>query len=1269
MMRRFFYIIALLFFLLPSEVYGQQIKHLGAYDGIRSGAVRAFQKDTLGYMWIGTSQGLNRYSGYQFKNYDKFLTSGVVDIINKNGNLFVLSSKGELLQYQYEQDRFKSILNLKYRNFLCFKQINDNTIIIGLKSGLLIYDFKSKKLSKVLYPKTLFNRQIHVKQNKVYVASTKGINVYDFFEKNNQLVKHKTLLKNIETLDFDFDKQNRIWAGTYQKGLFVIDNEKVNKVNLFGKRIKTTTIRSIVFDKYDKALIALEGLGLFIMNENFKVVNKIKYNPNSLNSLSQKSIYEIFVDNDNVYWLGLRGVGIDLIFPRDNAFKNISYVPYKSNSIPNNYIRSIYFEESGNVWFGSEKGLSKLSPEGKWTNYNKNSSQLNKPVLTINKYGEHLLLGVYGNGLLQFNPKTGGTKDLPLQENEKKSKLILTTYVDENDIWVGGIDGPVKHYQNSTLVNSYKTGNARTIVAGNKNIMYVGSANGLFEINKATKSLKKIKSPGFKNLDQIYSLFFDKQNNCLWIGNTQGLFKYDFSTNDTTLLNKELNFESGTVFSIQKDANQNLWLGSYSGLWKLNTKKAIISKYDTRDGLTIETFGIGASTKSNDGRIAFGGPKGAALFNPLNLPKEKEDFKIYVSDFKVNGVVPDSTMLKKNINFLEKVELNYNQNSLSFDFETPSLYGSKKQTFSWQLKGYDEHPIISKNSRMAIYSKIPPGTYSLEAKVTNVNGVSSLETYTIDIIIKNPFWLSYWAFLGYTILGFVLLYLFVQVKKSRTQKKNNENKIKFFTEVAHDIRTPVTLIQLLVSQLSSEENKFQNSFDLIHRNTQNLNEYVTQLLDFQKADRGMLKLSVSKVDLKEILHRIVAELEPLLKQKSIDISIAVPKTYLWFDENKMSRIFYNLISNAIKYSEEGGHIEIKASANNKTIKIDVIDYGFGVPEKEQKLIFSRFTRGTNINNKEISGSGIGLMISKKIVELHGGKIEFKSKENLGSTFSVILQKGSEYYNEKDILIKDKDTNTSEFIEDDINSNIRILLVDDNEDLRVTIKEELEKKYTVIDASNGKEALLIAVAKNPDLIITDVMMPVMGGKELCNIIKTNFQTSHIPVIMITALSEVDDKMEGLEIGADAYVEKPFNMKILMATVNNLIKSRQRLNQIFNPNSDGKVKIKSADDNFLSEVVQIIKENITNSEFSIDLISEKTGLSRSNLFRKLKGLVDMSPVDLVTRIKLNHAAELLKTNKAMRISNVAYESGFNDPRYFSTLFKKTFGKTPKEYSKEN
>ena len=376
-----------------------------------------------------------------------------------------------------------------------------------------------------------------------------------------------------------------------------------------------------------------------------------------------------------------------------------------------------------------------------------------------------------------------------------------------------------------------------------------------------------------------------------------------------------------------------------------------------------------------------------------------------------------------------------------------------------------------------------------------------------------------------------------------------------------------------------------------------------------------------------------------------------------------------MISNAIKYTDDGGEIIIKASVDKKYTTIDFIDNGFGIPEKEQKQIFSRFTRGTNINNKGISGSGIGLMISKKIVELHGGKIDLKSKVNIGSTFTVTLLNGSEHYKEKELMINE--SNSSEFdsvIDSNLNSNYRVLLVEDNEDLRTTIKIELEKKYEVLDAPNGKEAILITLAKNPDLIITDVMMPVMGGKEFCKIIKTNFQTSHIPIIMISALGDIDDKIEGIEIGADAYLEKPFNMKILNVMVQNLITSRKNLYQISNSSSKTKAKEKSTDENFLSNVVEIIKNNINNSDFSIDLISKKTGLSRSNLFRKLKGLTNMSPVDLVIRIKLNHASELLKKNKSKLINEIAYESGFNDPKYFSTQFKKFYGKTPKEYSEE-
>jgi signal transduction histidine kinase/DNA-binding response OmpR family regulator/ligand-binding sensor domain-containing protein len=1269
MIRRFLFVGRILLFFFPILILGQQIKHLGLYDGIRSGAVRAFEKDTLGYMWIGTSQGLNRYSGYQFKNYDKFLTSGVADIISKNGDLFVLGTKGELLQYNYQQDSFKSILNFKDTKFLSFELINHHTIIIGLQQGLLIYDLASKSVSKILHSKSRFNRRIQIHKNQIYIASTKGIDVYDYYQSTHQLIKQKSLLKNHEILDLDFDNQNRIWAGTYQKGLFVIDEDEVTtKIKIYDNLLKTHTIRSIEFDKDNKALIALEGFGLLIIDPLFKTLKKVEYTPNEMNSLSQNSIYKIFVDEENVYWLGLREVGIDVIYPRDNAFKNIFYIPFKPNSISNNNIRSIYFEDGGNVWFGTENGISKQSLNGNWTNYNTNSKLKNKAVLTIDKFGEHLLLGVYGSGLIKFNPKTGETSNFELKEKGLKSKRIFTTFLDNNELWVGGFDGPLKHYTNNVLVNTYKIGNARCIVAGEAHTMYVASSSGIYEINKLKKSVHIIKDGNKNYIDQNHAVLFDKQNNCLWIGNTQGLYSFNLSTKKIKQLNTLLNFESGTVFSIQKDSKENLWFSSYAGLWKLNIKKEIIRKYDNLDGLSIGTFGFGASTYSTDGRLAFGGPDGATLFDPLNIPIEKEVSKIYISNFQINGVLADTTIIEKNINYLDKIELNYNQNSLSFDFEAPTFHGSKKHSFNWQLKGHDETINKSKNSRSIVYSKLPPGNYSLDIEATNIEDVSSIKPYHIDIIIKNPFWLSHLAFLIYALIGSTLLYLSFLIRKSRAAQKFNDNKIKFFTEVAHDIRTPVTLIQLLVSQLS-EKNNLKNNIDLIHRNTQNLNEYVTQLLDFQKADRGMLKLSIIKVDVKEIIHRIVAEVEPLLHKKSIDIIISVPKNYVWIDENKISRIFYNLISNAIKYSEDGGQIEIKAVKNKSNLSIKFIDNGLGIPKKEQQLIFSRFTRGTNINNKGISGSGIGLMISKKIIELHKGTIEFNSKENLGSTFTITLKMGSEHYEDKDILIESSNLQEPILFKESLSNRKRILLVEDNEDLRATIKLELENKYTVLDAPNGKEALLIALAKNIDLIITDVMMPEMGGKELCHVIKSNFQTSHIPVIMMTALSDLDTKIEGLETGADAYLEKPFNMKILIAMANNLINSRETIHQILSSKSQDKVTPKSADENFLSEVVEIIKNNITNSEFSIKLISDKTGLSRSNLFRKLKGLTNMSPVDLVIKIKLNHASELLKAQKFQRISEVAYESGFNNPKYFSTLFKKHFGKTPKEYSEEN
>ena len=353
---------------------------------------------------------------------------------------------------------------------------------------------------------------------------------------------------------------------------------------------------------------------------------------------------------------------------------------------------------------------------------------------------------------------------------------------------------------------------------------------------------------------------------------------------------------------------------------------------------------------------------------------------------------------------------------------------------------------------------------------------------------------------------------------------------------------------------------------------------------------------MQEVDIKDLIRKVANQVQPLIDQKSIDLKISIPKTTLWLDKYKITRIFNNLISNAIKYSHEGGEIKIKAKTESNQIKIDFIDNGFGIPSKEQKLIFSRFTRGTNINDKQISGSGLGLMISKKIIELHGGNIELISKEHLGSTFSVILKMGSEHYKDDDLLVEiDKE---NELISVNNNESFQklILVVDDNDDLRFSLKNQLEElNFNVIESKNGKEALIIALSKNPDLIITDVMMPLMDGKEFCKVIKSNFETSHIPVIMITALGDISEKVEGIKLGADAYLEKPFNMKVLNAYVHNLLNSRGILKKV--TTNKTKDKFDSPDEKLISDLITIVEQNMTNYNLSVDFLAEKTSLLSS------------------------------------------------------------------------
>ncbi len=1266
---RYYTVLLFALFFLSQTSNAYEIKHLGVEDGLSNGYVNDFEVDSLGYMWIATSNGLNRHSGYEIRNYtfnqkNNKWGNRVIDLINHEGELFVINRGGSIHRYRYEHDDFVLIGEAYGHDFISACLVDGSHMVIGMVNGLLVFDITTKRFSKVLHPELTYNRHLKAKDGAVYLATSKGIHTFRFHK--GQLTKSKVYLMNMDIIHFDIDEGKRLWVGTENKGLIIIDDqEKVHRSDLFTSAGSYNTVRGIAFNKQGEAIVAVDRLGLFVMDSSLKVKQQFEHNPDNANSIRQNSIHDIYIDEFNTYWLASGETGIDILYNTNQPFRNIAHILNEKNSLHNNSVRSICEDHYGNIWFGTEDGLSRLSPDGQWKAFNQSRHLTGIPVLSITNYRDQLLLGSYGEGLMQLNPQNGRLV-FDKQVEKPPHNLVFTSFVDGDEVWFGGTDGPVMCYVNGQLNQTYPVGSAKYFTKGKDETMFVGCMNGVFKLNKRNVSHRRLTfSTETANnvLTNVFGLYYDQEHN-LWIGNDRGLFVYDIDTDQVTQLSPENNKQLGIVYSILDDHRNNLWLAASTGLWKLDVKMGHFRHYDAKDGVMANEFGFGASAKLKSGELAFGGPDGAVIFHPDSVREYKNTGKLRVSEFLINGLRPDSNFIAKDINYQDELKLTYNQNSLSFAFEVVELHGPRKSIFEWQLIGYDEQVIKSSDNRIASYSKLSPGDYQLLVKAISPDGKYLDTDYHLKIEILNPLWLRWWAFVFYAFVILGLIALIITTNRTKQKQRFSDEKIRFFVNVAHDIRTPISLIQLLIEQLPKSE-KSKETVELIMRNAGSLNEYVSQLLEFQKAERQKLKLKVQEVDLKKLLKSISNDFQPLLEKKSMDLELSSHDVNLWVDKVKISRVFNNLISNAIKYGEEGGSIKIKTELLEGKLRIDFIDNGMGVPEKQQKQIFTRFSRADNVRLSGIAGTGIGLMLAKRIVELHQGHIYLKSQENIGSTFSVELLLGSGHFKDDEIIIKDEHDKAGHKVSDIIGENKLVLLVEDNEDLRSTIKTELEKSYRIIEAPNGKEGLVLAVEKNPDLIITDVMMPQMSGKELCQVIKSNFKTSHIPVVMITALSGVDDKVEGLEVGADAYVEKPFSIEVLKATINNLLRTRQALGQEADKAEEKKAHYTSPDEEFLSNAVQLIKENITDRDFTIDVLCERLGFSRSNLFRKLKGLTGMTPSDLMIKIKLNHAVELFKSNQNMRIADIAYESGFHDPKYFSTVFKKFHGKTPKEF----
>ena len=1260
-----------LFLVVAAISWSQQIVRLDSNSSAIRGEISAFAKDSLGFMWIGTDQGIKKYSGFSFKSYQLPEINGrnvkdITGIINHQQQLYVLAKEGYLYKYNFELDAFEEIYSNPELDFLSFIPIENNLFAIGLQKGFVLIDVSKEAYSTIQHENITYNRTLVYNNERLYAATSDGVVILKYSKGDSVLEVENILLRETDVLDIGFDNNNRLWIGTESDGLFIFKENQVEQILISELTKKSYAVRKISFDNNNNAVVSIDRLGVYVIDPSFTIQNKFSHKVDEPNSISQNSVYNIFTDEKNTYWLGTRERGINLIFQENNVFDNIQHIQNDPYSVHSNNIRSIFQTPNGDLWFGTENGLTrKRFNQEKWVKTNSGQLLDNVAILSLSYYENHLLIGTYGEGVFQLNLENNKISKLNFQP-PPQLKFVFNIHNSEEDLFLGGSGAPLHQYRDGKLINTFSVGLERTMVDTYEDILFVGSDLGLFEINKRNGVVKKIRSDIFDGLDDIYALLFDPIQNGLWIGNKSGLFKYSLSDGKVEHIVNKTNEDLGVVYALKRDNTQMIYLGTSNGLWRYDVKKNTFRKFDQQDGVLINEFGPGDYQLLKNGELLFGGPNGALHFDPLKIKKDEPVSGVYVSEFKINGKVPDSVSLSKNINALKHIKLKYDQNTLQFGFQTPKLYGSKKINFICNLNGNKASSKLVAAGDDIIYSNLEPGNYELRVEALNADWDKGVDVLSLKIVIEKPFWKTGLAFFLYALLAAIVSYLLIKFINAVKVRRSNEERIKFFVEVAHDIKTPVSLIQLLVKQLYNQKDK-EKSLELIHKNTQNLSEYVNQILDIQKIDRNQLQLSISEVDLKQSLISVIDNFSALIEKKSLEISIDIKPLKVWFDTKKMNRIFYNLISNAIKYSNEGGEIEIQAYQENDSICIDFKDTGIGIPEKQQQLIFNRFTRGTNVSNKGIPGTGIGLMLSKKIVELHGGKLLLKSKENMGSTFTILLKKGTDHFIKNQLADFIESSGDKDLLSRYVEKEKLVLLVEDNEDLRDAIKNELSNDFKIITASNGKEGLFVAISKNPDLIITDVMMPKMDGMELCEVLKTNFKTSHIPVIMLTALSDTEHKVKGLKTGADAYIEKPFNVEILKTTIRNLLRSRESLSSFIKRDKTNKQP--TPDESFLSDVIAVIERNLANEELSVDTLCEAMGLSRSSLFRKLKGLIQMSPSDLIIKIKLNHAESLLKKKTSMRISEIAYASGFQDAKYFSTLFRKFYGKTPKEFSEEN
>ncbi len=1286
-------LLSLLFTLL---IWGENAGELYTSCKLSSSLINCMVQDRHGYIWVGTEYGLNKFDGYRFTTFfhDKKDQSTICDniiscfLVDKTGNLWIGSSKG-LMRYSYDTGDFKryNFTDGRQPRIYSLAEGQHGDILIGT-AGYGLYQLRKghdlidrTKLSAVK-DSDIFFTHIFV-DNRQQLWQSSHLSTFSRFSRNGSDKTHKIVRKDFHSpcgapVAF-FQRRKDVLLIVCMYGILYYDyhTDQIADAGYdFGIYRGNTTINNATFDHDGNLYLSTSEHGALKIRRGSGKVETTEAKSSSMD-LGTAFVNDIIEDKDHNLWIGCYKKGLYQLNQGKEAFHNWSFSA--QNYIIGSCVSSIAQGENGITWCTVQNsGVYGFDPAGRIV------AHPQSPMGTSLIYKDHR--GNYwignGNALYSYDPVTGRAQQklnftsagIYCITDDSKGNLYISVY--SKGLYIYNVEsGNVKTFDMSQrsskgfLCNDW----VRTLTFAKDGRLWIGTSNGVGCLNTTTWAFNELGWNQILKNKQANALC-EGEDGEIFIGTDEGLFLYDRKKSGGVIPFPHAEVLNGKqICSIVRDRMGDLWISTTMGIWQYSKSERKFIGHINGNGLKSKEYILGAYMQQGNDLIGFGTEDGITTFKPDEVRANKIVLgKVYLTNFIADG--------KSIYSQSGQYTIPYEQNSFTLEFSLLTYMNTDNISYQYRINGGTWNS-TNEGANAISFNKLTPGKYTIEVRAAG-NGTCSDSITTISIKVEDPWYTTSWAYAAYLLIAIAIGTYIVLAYEHRRRTELEETKMKFLINATHDIRSPLTLIMGPLNKLKTRvtDKESQQDLQTIDRNAQRLLLLVNQILDERKIDKKQMQLHCQETNLIDFVRSITSLFNFNAKERNISIAIHTEgeltqqdKLPVWIDRINFDKVVSNLLSNAMKYTFDGGSIDISIGKTDKQAVLKVTDTGIGFKDEKTDRLFERFYQGKSSSDLHIEGTGIGLNLSRAIVKMHGGTIKAYNRTDgkRGACLEVNIPLGKDHLKPKDIMTEDA-TKTDGFIEKkaSANRNFNILVVDDDAEIARYIKNELSEWYRFGHASNGKEGLKMLLTGKYDLVISDVMMPEMDGITMLKNIKGNANITDIPVILLTSKGEVENRLEGLRRGADAFLAKPFNMEELHILIDNLVDNVRRLRGKYT-HANGQaekiedIEVKGNNDALMDRIMKCINDNLDNADFNVERLSEEVCISRAQLHRKMKEIAGVSTGEFIRNLRLKQAARLIEEGK-INITQVAYAVGFNNQTHFSTVFKKHFGMTPTEYA---